>query len=110
MKQLILTVFLFFFLAATALAAAININTADKKALETLPGIGSRIGVAVYQTWYSTSNPTTTQKEQYTIAKADYEQLKINVLAIKNKLIVIEEKLNVKGIPYTPNRENFREE
>ena len=40
MKQLILTVFLFFFLAATALAAAININTADKKALETLPGIG----------------------------------------------------------------------
>lgn len=40
MKQVILTVCLFFFLAATALASTININTADKKALETLPGIG----------------------------------------------------------------------
>ncbi len=40
MKQVILTVCLFFFLTATSLAAAININTADQKALETLPGIG----------------------------------------------------------------------
>ncbi len=40
MKQFFLTVCLFFFLTATALAAAININTADQKALETLPGIG----------------------------------------------------------------------
>ena len=40
MKQIILTVCLFFFLAATAFAAAININTANQEALETLPGIG----------------------------------------------------------------------
>ena len=40
MKQIFLTVFLFFFLAGTVLASAININTADKKALVSLPGIG----------------------------------------------------------------------
>ena len=41
MKKLVITVLLFFFLSATAMAAAININTADKKSLEELPGIGS---------------------------------------------------------------------
>lgn len=40
MKQIFLTVFLFFFLAGTALASAININTADQNTLETLPNIG----------------------------------------------------------------------
>lgn len=40
MKQIFLTVFLFFFLAGTALTSAININTADQKTLETLPNIG----------------------------------------------------------------------
>ena len=82
----------------------------SKRDIETLPGIGNRIGVVVYQTWYSTSNPTTTHKEQYEIAKEDYDVLKINVLEISNRVSVIEEKMNVKGIPYTPNRANFREE
>ena len=82
----------------------------SKRDVETLPGIGSRIGVVVYQTWYSTSNPTTTHTEQYEIAKEDYDVLKVNVLAIKNRVAVIEELMNVKGIPYTPTRENFREE
>jgi photosystem II stability/assembly factor-like uncharacterized protein len=82
----------------------------SKRDVETLPGIGSRIGVVVYQTWYSTSNPTTTHKEQYEIAKEDYEILKVNVLAIKNRVTVIEEMMNVKGIPYTPTRENYRED
>ena len=80
----------------------------SKRDVETLPGIGSRIGIVVYQTWYSTSNPTTTHKEQYQIAKEDYDLLKVNVLAIKNRASVIEEKMNVKGIPYTPTRENYR--
>ena len=41
MKHLLITVMLFFFLTASAIAAAININTADQKALETLPGVGA---------------------------------------------------------------------
>ena len=40
MKQVMLTLFLLFFLAVSALASAININTADQETLETLPNIG----------------------------------------------------------------------
>jgi len=41
LKQVIITVMLFFFLTASAFAGALNINTANQKALEELPGIGS---------------------------------------------------------------------
>lgn len=41
MKHILFSVLLFFFLTTTAMAAAININTADKVSLETLSGIGS---------------------------------------------------------------------
>jgi photosystem II stability/assembly factor-like uncharacterized protein len=81
----------------------------SKRDVETLPGTGGRIETIVYQTWYSTSNPTATQKEQYSISVEEYESLKIKVLGVQNKITIIEEKMNVKGIPYTPNRENFRE-
>ncbi len=40
MKHLFITIMLFFFLTVSAIAATVNINTADKKALEALPGIG----------------------------------------------------------------------
>ncbi len=41
MKHLFITVMLFFFLTASAIAATVNINTADQKALGALPGVGS---------------------------------------------------------------------
>lgn len=47
MKQVILTVFLFFFLTATAFASLININTADQKTLETLHNIGPAKAAAI---------------------------------------------------------------
>ena len=37
----------------------------SKRDVETLPGTAGRITTMVYQTWYSTSNPTTTHKTQY---------------------------------------------
>ena len=40
MKKLLVTTLLFFFLTATAIAGVININTADKKTLVSLPGVG----------------------------------------------------------------------
>jgi len=49
LKHLIISVALFFFLTATAMAAAININTAGKKALESLPGIGPVKAEAIIQ-------------------------------------------------------------
>ena len=82
----------------------------SKRDVETLPGLGSRIETMVYQMWYSTSDPTTTHKEQYAIAKEEFQAIKPKVEKIKADLLVLEEKLNAKGIPYTPNRIDFREE
>ncbi|MGV6862330.1 MAG: WD40/YVTN/BNR-like repeat-containing protein [Putridiphycobacter sp.] len=81
-----------------------------KRDVETNPGTGGRIETIVYQTWYSTSDPTTTHQEQFNAAKSEYEEIKVKVLAIQNKMLSLEEKLNANGIPYTPNRENFRAE
>jgi len=47
MKNLLITVVMFFFLAGVAIAGTININTANKKALETLPGIGETKAEAI---------------------------------------------------------------
>jgi photosystem II stability/assembly factor-like uncharacterized protein len=82
----------------------------SKRDIETLPGIGGRIETIVYQSWYSTSNPTTTNLEQYQIALDEYASIKLTLLKISNTVIALEEKLNTQGIPYTPNRENFRSE
>jgi len=82
----------------------------SKRDIETLPGTGGRIETIVYQTWYSTSNPTTTQKEQFEIAKNEYAGIKTKVVAIQNKIVELEEVLNAKGVPYTPRRINYREE
>ena len=85
-------------------------NYLAKRDVETLPGIGGRIETMVYQMWYSTSDPTTTHKEQYAIAKEDFTALQANMKDVKMRVEALEEKLNVKGIPYTPNRVDFREE
>ena len=82
----------------------------SKRDVETLPGTGGRIETIVYQTWYSTSNPTTTQKEQFEIANDEYAGIKTKVLNVQNKITSLEEKLNTKGVPYTPRRTNYREE
>ena len=81
-----------------------------KRDVETLPGAGGRIETMVYQMWYSTSDPTTTQKEQYAIAKEEFGAIQANAKDVKTRIEALEEKLNVAGIPYTPNRVDFREE
>jgi len=46
MKKLLLTLYMLFFFAASALAA-VNINTADLQTLESLPGIGASKAQAI---------------------------------------------------------------
>ncbi|MEW6518569.1 MAG: ComEA family DNA-binding protein [Thermodesulfobacteriota bacterium] len=46
MKKLLLTLYMLFFFAATALGA-VNINTADLQTLESLPGIGASKAQAI---------------------------------------------------------------
>jgi photosystem II stability/assembly factor-like uncharacterized protein len=82
----------------------------SKRDVETDPGIGGRIETMVYQMWYSTSDPTITHKEQYAIAKEDFAAMQAEVQNVKTRIEALEEKLNMEGIPYTPNRVDFREE
>ena len=74
------------------------------------PRLGERIETVVDQCWYSTSDPTSTQKEQYEIAKEEYAALKKSIALFKEGVESLEEKLNLKGIPYTPSRINFKED
>ena len=82
----------------------------SKRDVETLPGAGGRLESMVYQLWYSTSNPTNTQREQYAIANEEYTEITAGLLAVKNRVETLEGRLNVRGIPYTPSRKDFREE
>jgi photosystem II stability/assembly factor-like uncharacterized protein len=78
--------------------------------IETKTGTGDRVSTVVYQCWYSTSDPTTTQKDQYKIAKEEYVAIKTKIDKLAADVKVIESKLNDKGIPYTPERPNFKED
>lgn len=81
----------------------------SSREVETLPGTGSRISTIVYQTWYSTSNPTTTQKEQYEIAQEEYAEIKADVEKVRTAIENLESELNKQGVPYTPQRKGFKE-
>lgn len=78
--------------------------------VENGPSTGDRIETIVYQVWYSTSNITSTQKEQYQIAGDEYVQIRKNVESVKSRVVELEKKLDSKGVPYTPSRPNWKEE
>lgn len=76
--------------------------------IETGPSIGDRIETIIYQCWYSTSNVTNTQKDQYALAKEEYVGLRKNVDDFKTRIEALEVKLDSFGVPYTPNRSNWK--
>lgn len=82
----------------------------SQRDIETKTSVGDRIETVVYQCWYSTSNPTTTQKDQYAIAKEGFVKVKKDIENIKAGVESLETKLNNAGIPYTPARPNFKED
>ena len=78
--------------------------------VETLDGAAGKLETIVYQCWYSTSNITETQKEQYEIADDEYVQIRKLVDDIKAGVVALETKLDGKGVPYTPGRPDWKEE
>ncbi|MCH2234862.1 MAG: glycosyl hydrolase [Crocinitomicaceae bacterium] len=78
--------------------------------VETLDGAAGKLETIVYQCWYSTSNITSTQKEQYEIADDEYVQIRKLVDDIKAGVVALEAKLDSKGVPYTPGRPDWKEE
>ncbi|WP_066755641.1 WD40/YVTN/BNR-like repeat-containing protein [Crocinitomix algicola] len=80
----------------------------SQRDIETLPGAAGRIETIIYQSWYSTSNVTTTQKDQYAIAKVEYAQIRKSIDEVLMRVTEMEKKMNLKGVPYTPSRPNWK--
>lgn len=78
--------------------------------VETVPGAIYRVENIVGNTSYSTSNPTTTNKEQYELAKAMYTDLRKSLDSMRNRVVALEAKLDTKRIPYTPQRPNWKKD
>lgn len=82
----------------------------SKRDVETVPGTGNRVENIVWNTWYSTSDPTTTNKDQLALAEEEYVALRANLDALRAGVEALEAKLDSKQIPYTPHRPNWKEE
>jgi photosystem II stability/assembly factor-like uncharacterized protein len=82
----------------------------SKRDIETIPGTGDRVENIVWNTWYSTSNPTATNKEQYALAKEDYAEIRASLDELKSNVQALEAKLDSRNIPYTPYRPNWKED
>lgn len=82
----------------------------SRRDVETVPGTASRIENIVGNTWYSTSDPTTTQKEQYKLAVEEYTAIRSQLDKMGSSVEALEAKLDSKQIPYTPQRPNWKED
>ena len=69
------------------------------------PSISSRLNSAIYDGYSTTSDPTSTMKEQLQIASEEFE-VAFNELKniINTDLKALEQKLEAAGAPYTPGR------
>ena len=74
----------------------------SKREFETLPSVNSRLGTVVYYLWRTTSAPTSTQREQIKIAKAELTFIEDELKSIKTQLIDIQNQLKAAGVSYTP--------
>ena len=77
-------------------------NSVSKHEFETAPSINNRLGTVVYYLWRTTSNPTSTQREQVTIAKEGLTFVQDELESIKTQLIDIQNQLKAAGVSYTP--------
>lgn len=78
--------------------------------VETVPGTRGRVENIVWDSWYSTSDPTTTNKQQFELAQEEYAVIKAQLVEFRTQVEALEAKLDSKSIPYTPNRLNWKEE
>ncbi|QNL23019.1 glycosyl hydrolase [Hyphobacterium sp. CCMP332] len=86
-------------------------RTLSSREFETKPGINGRVGFAYYNTWYNTTEPTGTAREQLKIAKELYPPVKAKLDEAVKAIKDLENKMDEKKVPYTPGRdENWKEE
>jgi photosystem II stability/assembly factor-like uncharacterized protein len=80
-------------------------RTAERLNLDRPPSISNRLFGAIYAGYGSTSDPTTTMKDQLRIATEEYESVQAELKSVtENDLKALEQKLEAAGAPYTPGR------
>jgi photosystem II stability/assembly factor-like uncharacterized protein len=80
-------------------------GTANRLDIDTPPSISNRLFSAVYDGYGSTSDPTSTMKEQLQIAGDEFEGALNELKAVVNTDVkALEQKLEAAGAPYTPGR------
>jgi hypothetical protein len=78
---------------------------ANRLDIDKPPSIATRLFSAVYDGNNSTSDPTTTMKDQLQIASEEFESVLQELKAvIETDLKALEQKLEAAGAPYTPGR------
>ena len=77
-------------------------NSISKREFETLPSVNSRLGTVVYYLWRTTSDPTSTQREQVQLAKEELTFIEDELKSIKTQIIDIQNQLKAAGVSYTP--------
>ncbi len=82
-------------------------NTKSRRDMETLPGLTGRLAYVTYTTWWNTSEPTKTSRDQYRIAKAQYAPVLEKSKALAAHLADLEKRLLELKVPYTPGRGEF---
>jgi hypothetical protein len=80
-------------------------RTADRLNLDRPPSISNRLYGAIYAGYGSTSDPTTTMKDQLSIATEEYQAVQAELKSVvESDLRALEQKLEAAGAPYTPGR------
>ena len=67
-----------------------------------MPSVNSRLGTVVYYLWRTTSEPTSTQREQVQLAIAELTFIEDELKSIQTQLIDIQNQLKAAGVSYTP--------
>ncbi len=66
--------------------------------------VSSRVGLTVYESFHSTSNPTKTHQNSYQIAAEEFRPLLAQLKTVVNEdMKALQQKLEAVGAPYTPN-------
>lgn len=79
-------------------------GTAGRLDIDTPPSLMNRLFSAIYDGYGSTSDPTTTMKDQLQLAGEEFEGALNALKAVNNDIRALEQKLEAAGAPYTPGR------
>jgi photosystem II stability/assembly factor-like uncharacterized protein len=79
-------------------------GVAGRLDIDAPPSLMNRLFSAIYDGFGSTSDPTTTMKEQLQLAGEEFEGVMNALKAVNNDIKALEQKLEAAGAPYTPGR------